>query len=313
MIAASGLVVVVRTAGERTFEACRALLLRQVPEQTVHVVDERPFEAALRRCYQIGIESGAEWMLTVDADVLVRDGAARELLGVAEQLPERYVQVEGRIHDKLKGGYREAGHRVYRVKHLAKALAAVPAPGEEIRPEFATLLRLSRLGHPSLKCETVFGIHDYEQFYRDLYRKALVHGQKHPQWLVEVLPRWKALAERDADFTVAIRGYCDGFQTFTKARIDTREYRDRAERALEELGLEEKDALGIDRGTLDMIAALQAGLLASEQGGGGDRATMQARAAAGSRRLGGVRLGLFVLGSLFNRLGDRVQRAALGE
>ena len=49
-------VVVIRSAGERTFEVCRKLLLEQVPAEAVEVVCERPFERALIRSYEIGIE-----------------------------------------------------------------------------------------------------------------------------------------------------------------------------------------------------------------------------------------------------------------
>src|SRR5690606_39569755 len=68
------LVVIVRTAGERTFELSHSLLLAQVPADRVLVVDERPFEKALRRTYELGIEHAARWTMTLDADVLLRPG-----------------------------------------------------------------------------------------------------------------------------------------------------------------------------------------------------------------------------------------------
>jgi len=306
----SGLLVVIRAAGERTFEACYALLLQQVPPGQIQVVDQRPFEAALRSCYELGISSGAEWMMTVDADVLIRPGAVKDLQGVANALPEQYAAVEGLVHDKLKGRYREAGHHLYRVKYLTKALSAVPEDGEEIRPEFATLQRLSRLGHPFLKCGTVFGIHDYEQFYRDLYRKAFVHGQKHPDWVEGVLPRWKREADSDPDVAVALRGYCDGFQSLTQARIDTRTYADRAGRTLHELGLREKASLGKDPATLALVEALLANV-DSTVGSEAER-SMGGRTTEGYRKRGLVVRGLDRLGSLLNRLGDRIQRRAQG-
>ncbi len=305
---APDLVVVVRTAGERTAAICRALLLRQLPAGHLHLVDERPLEAALRRCYQIGIDSGAEWMMTVDADVLGRAGAVPDLLRRAIRMPQRYVQVEGRIRDKLRGGYREAGHRVYRTRYLSRALAALPRDGAEIRPEFATLERLSRQGYPSLKCGIRFGIHDYEQYYRDLYRKAFVHGQKHPHWTLEVLPRWKAQADHDPDFAIAMRGYCDGLQSATPARIDARRYADDAARAMHQLGLAEKAPLDDDPETLAAIEALQAVVLATAPDD--EPAPAGARLRALYRRFGVARAGLAVFGSWLNRLGDRARRAA---
>ena len=303
-----GFVVVIRAAGERTFEACRHFLLREVPLDLLHVVQERPLEAALRKCYRIGMESGAEWMVTVDADVLARAGGVAALLEVARGLPERYVKVEGLVHDKLRGGYREGGPYVYRVKHLPMALPAVPDAGTQIRPEFSTLQRLSSLGYPSFKCSEVLGIHDYEQFYRDLYRKAFVHGQKHSHWLAEVLPRWRQLADSDADFSVAMRGYCDGFQTSAVAPIDVRAYGDRAMRALTELGLEEKPGLETNPASMSAIEAIQDRVLETPRETNQD--SIAVRVAKTYRKLGGLRLGMFVVGSLLNRVGDRFRRAA---
>ena len=70
----------IRSAGERTFEACRELVRKQVPANSVEVVDECPFEKALKRTYEIGILRGAKWTMTLDADVLLRKGQLRSSL-----------------------------------------------------------------------------------------------------------------------------------------------------------------------------------------------------------------------------------------
>ena len=136
------LIVVIRTVGERTFEACKALVIKQVPEALVYVVSEQPFEATLRHCYQIGIDSGAEWMMTLDSDVLLREEAIKNLLSEAERLPPQYLQLEGLLFDKLTGIYRNVGHRIYRTKYLDKALECIPPERSEIRPEDATLKKI---------------------------------------------------------------------------------------------------------------------------------------------------------------------------
>jgi hypothetical protein len=240
---ASSVIAVIRSASERTFEACRAAIAAQVPAGAVEVVNERPFEMALRQCYRIAIDSGAEWLLTCDADVLPRPGGVEAILRAARQLPDTHIQVEGLVHDKLLGGYRHAGHRVYRVRDLHKALAAIPPAGTQIRPETWVVDRLSSEGHPSIQCDVIFGVHDHEQFYRDLYRKAFVQGQKFREWLPEVIPRWRALADEDSDYRVATRAYFDGFQSTELASLDATRYVARAESALTSLGLTEKPPL----------------------------------------------------------------------
>lgn len=237
---ASNLIVVIRTAGERTFEPCKALVTKQVSEEKIFVVNERPFEAALRRCYQIGIDSEAEWMMTLDADVLLREGALEAFLTEAKQMPDHYLQVEGLIHDKLFGSYRRAGHRLYRTRYLRTALQNVPADGSELRPECSTLQRMASLGFPLMALDTVFGIHDYEQRFEDIYRKAFVHVHKHPEWIGLLAQRWKQHADGDPDFQIALRGLCDGLVSLEKARIDTRYFKQGAARAMETLGFREK-------------------------------------------------------------------------
>jgi hypothetical protein len=275
-------------------------LLRQIPEATLHVVNERPLEAALRACYRIGLDSGATWMVTLDADVLLRDGAVGELLEIARRLPDRYVKLQGLIHDKLRGRNRQGNPYVYRTKHLQRALSCLPRDGEEIRPESSTLERLSRAGYPSYTCKTLTGFHDFEQFYRDLYRKAFVHGQKHPQWVKDTLPHWRDAAERDRDFQVTMRGFLDGFQAKESARVDVRQYAEQAERALRELGLEEKTPL-------DPLPNPFPGISLGEE-----RAPARPEQTLGSLSPGArARLGLHLLGSFANRVGDTVLRWAL--
>jgi hypothetical protein len=200
------LIVVIRTVGERTFEACKALVVKQVPEELVYVVSEQPFELTLRRCYQIGIDSEAEWMMTLDADVLLREGAIEAFLSEAERLPPHYLQLEGLMFDKLSGIYRNVGHRMYRTQYLKTALQYIPANRTEIRPEDATLKKMGAIGFPSLIIPTVFGVHDYEQYYGDIYRKAFVHANKHSDKLTLFIERWKAHSPHDRDYLIAIRG-----------------------------------------------------------------------------------------------------------
>ncbi len=237
------LILVIRYSGERTFDICRELVLRQIPEGKVFFVSERPFEAALRKTYEIGIASGVKWMITLDADVLLRDGAIKSLLEEAEKGSRKLFQLEGLVHDKLMGGFRKAGYRIYRTEYLPVALGIVPADRVEIRPECATLRKMAELGYPSYECVQVYGAHDYEQFYRDVYRKAFVHANKHARWLPQIIERWKRLAVNDDDFRVALRGLYDGLMSLSEARIDVRDYTSSAQRALQELGLQEKQEL----------------------------------------------------------------------
>lgn len=237
------LTIVIRTAGERTVEACKSLLLHQVPACSVEIVNERPFECALLKTYEIGIDRGSKWLMTLDADVLLRDGAVSKFLAEAENMPDNYFQIEGRIHDKLTGQYRQAGHRIYRTSMLRKAIGVIPHSGTEIRPEYSTLVRMEALGFPSIRVGLVVGLHDYEQYLRDIYCKSFVHANKHA-WLVgDLVDRWKRLAPSDPDFGVALRGLVDGLLSSEPVRIDREMYYPKAEIALREGHYHEKGFL----------------------------------------------------------------------
>jgi hypothetical protein len=243
---ASDIVLVVRSSDERTVKFSTRQRLNQFPGGNIQLVREQPFEVALRKCYEIGHQSRAKWLITLDADIFVLPGALRKLVAIAEEMPDYYFQTQGRIFDKIFGTYRPAGSRVYRVSLLGSAIKNMPEVGSEIRPETATLKRMGALGHPSRLVGLVTGIHDYEQFYCDLYRKAFVHGQKHSYLAADLLKRCLKKKEVDHDFAVIFKGFCDGISSAEKATIDANRFRGEANAALIQLGLTEKPGFEVN-------------------------------------------------------------------
>jgi hypothetical protein len=307
------LIVVIRTVGERTFETCRNLVIQQIPENLVYIVSEQPFEATLRRCYEIGIASGAKWMMTLDADVLLRENAIQDFLTEAGKLPENYFQIEGLLHDKLTGLYRKVGHRMYRTKYLEKALECLPQPRETIRPEYTALLRMEQLGYLSLEIGTVFGIHDYEQYLNDIYRKAFVHAQKHPEWIPRFIEQWKEKADEDDDCRIALRGLYDGLMFTGKATIDKRDFIDNAKIALQNLNLSEKDQLTPGKADLNLVNSilLAVGIVPADRLPG-QRVTNQLsrtqRMKEKYTQLGLTRFFIYSLGVVLSRVGELLKR-----
>lgn len=306
--------VVIRTAGERTFEACKSLVLKQIPEDHLHIVNERPFEVALRRCYQIGLESNAKWMITLDADVLLRENAIAGLLSEAEAMPTDHFQIEGMVLDKLTHRFRWAGYRCYRVKYLQAALSLLPADRAEIRPESTTLEKMMVQGYPFLRSNQVYGIHDFEQNYRDVYRKTYVHADKHQIWLPEILATWKRLAREDADFRIALRGAYDGLLATESPRIDTRDYSEPAERAMTDLGLTEKnELLGECCGFPKVEALINKAVNSPGVPRLGTYSTRSQRLSDRYQRLGPWRIGPYLIGALLCDVGNIFKRMAEGK
>lgn len=233
-------VIVVRSSGERTLDACVSLLKSQSKEYEIHVIKEHPFDAALLSCYKIGRDSGLKWLVTVDADMLLCDGAVDTLIDHANQMPQHYFQLQGRIFDKVTGTIRLAGPRIYRTSMLQEAIAYLEKSTLRIRPEYSVIQEMVQKGHPSRSISKVTCLHDFEQYYGDLYRKAFVHAIKHEEMLQDLIKRCGELMETDDDFKVILKGLWDGTLFKSAVSIDSREFVSKAEAALKELGLDEK-------------------------------------------------------------------------
>jgi hypothetical protein len=246
-------IVVIRSAQERTIEICKELVAKQIDKDNIITLHEYPFELALRKCYELGNDSNAKWMVTLDADVLLRSSSIKELVLKAEQMPENYIQLEGRIFDKIMGMYRQAGHRVYRTKFLSQALNTIPSAGTQIRPEYFTLQQLGKIGYPSRRVADVFGLHDFEQYYLDLYRKSVVHAQKHSYFVPNLIERCTRYLHKDTDYLVILKGLWDGLIRADAVTIDKRRFLEDGRRALDELCLEEKASIVDKQSFVDHI------------------------------------------------------------
>ena len=179
LIAAKDVTAIVRSVGERTETACYNLLAEQVPAENIVIINEVPFSAAVAKTFQVGIERGLPWTLCIDADVLLRYGAVNDLLAIAAQADKNVFEIQSNILCKFFGGPRQAGNHIYRTSLLNKALDCIPKT-EVIRPETNTIKQMAARGFPRLEIKKLtIGLHDYEQYYVDIYRKAFVQAHKH--------------------------------------------------------------------------------------------------------------------------------------
>ncbi|MCG2590667.1 hypothetical protein [Rhodohalobacter sulfatireducens] len=238
-------IVVIRSAGERTKSVCRDIVLKQLSEKHVKVIQLTPFEEALRESYRIGIKSDKEWLITIDADVLPRKDFLKDIFGLTNKVSDDLFAFKPMIYDKILMKHRLAGFRVYRNKYLEKAFDFIPEDGQEIRPEEFTVKKMENLGHKTKIFEYVAGLHDYEQYYRDIYRKAYFHATKHAEQVAQLMEEWKKKSVDDPDYIVVLKGAVDGLLSGKMPKADLRFFEDSTRKALEELGLEEKKSLDV--------------------------------------------------------------------
>ena len=244
--------VVIRSVYERTESTCRRLILEQgVPENAVFVTHESPFSKALTSSLRIGVEQNRVWTFCFDADVLARDGAIRQMIELAEYQPGKTCEVQGYVLDKFFGGPRTAGNHLYRTAFLEHALESIPDEGVAIRPEHHMLEVMQQSGFPWVIVRCLIGIHDDEQYYRDIFRKSFVQAHKHDHLCDLFLEHWRQRAAHDPDYQVALEGFAAGVRHRGGVRIDVSDSLFSVN--LKQLGLEEKRPLSDSEWTLARI------------------------------------------------------------
>lgn len=251
----SDFIVLIRGANERTEELCKKLIVDQgVNEDNVRLIRESPFSKALLKTFEIGIEKDKKWTFCVDADVLLRPGSIHEMVRLADSQHEKVCQVQGYMMDKFFGGVRKGGVHLYRTSLLDKVIKHVPVEGTAIRPESYALQKMSDNGYPTSVVPYVVGLHDFEQYNFDIYRKAFVQAEKHQSRAELFIKLWKKRADSDFDYKVALRGFSDSVYNTQQIFIDNKQplYLEKFNAA----GIKEKQVLVTSNFTLGKIESI---------------------------------------------------------
>ncbi len=230
--------IIVRECGERTTETCVRLLQKIFPSQPVFRIKAQPFIVTLRRSLEKGLSERRPWTLCIDADVLPLPELGH-LLNEAKALPDDVFEIQGLVFDKLLAAPRAAGNHLYRTRLIEQALPLIPASAN-LRPETAMIEAMAANGFSCHQSRIWVGLHDFEQFYGDLFAKAFLHGHKHRFLMPLVRPLWQTLAQKDDDYRVAQQALCAAHRKTTMPSISRQEHVRDAAQALAELGLEEK-------------------------------------------------------------------------
>lgn len=240
--------VVVRECGERTAEACVGLLQELFPGQTIHRVSGRPFSVTLRRSLEKGLREGRHWLLCIDADVLVLPGLA-DFIDEMSRKPEDVFVGQALIVDKLLPSQRPAGNHLYRTELIPVALPLIP-DGNVLRPESEMIQAMRIKGLAFHQSRRIIGLHDFEQYYLDVYSKAFLHAKKHGNLMHLTEPVWRHLSQDDIDFGIALIALNDARLDVNHPEVSRDFRRAAAKHALASLSILEKAPLGADVGAL---------------------------------------------------------------
>ncbi len=265
------LFVIIRSAHERTEDLCVHLVQQQILTEQMTVIHERPFTVALRRSFEIGIEAGLEWTLCIDADVLVRKNAIIELIEDAAQFPSDIFSISGYVYDKFLGERLPGGLHLYRTTLLPLAITHIPGTSHDqisnasekiegtlsreelkyspiFRPETYVKGEMKKAGYDWGRIERAFGLHDYEQYYKDIYRKMVVRSRKSPNRRDSLLGRAIQNSRYDTDFLVANWGIRVGIGSSEHIHLDANQWKTETEVLLLANNIMEKSALSLEQG-----------------------------------------------------------------
>ncbi|KZK87647.1 hypothetical protein PsW64_00944 [Pseudovibrio sp. W64] len=251
--------VIIRSIGERTEQLCHSLIATQVPSENIHIVGEVPFSITLEKTYKIGLQENRKWTLCIDSDVLVKSGTIKELIGFAETCPEEVFEVNALAIDKFLVSPREVGQRLYRTSSLDLALEHVHAARTELRPETFIVDKIIETGLRQEHANVIVGIHDFEQSYRDIFRKVFIHTKKHRDAGVAADYRlWEKYSNFDEDFKVALAAYDLATKYSDSVMIDRdAKFMALFDEVLDKLKLIEKDSLSPGKSTsFELVSAI---------------------------------------------------------
>jgi len=214
------LLVIIRSVNERTESICIEKILDQgiLPENVV-IVKESPFANTLKKSFEIGVERNKKWTLCIDADVLLKSQSIVSIIEYADKQDNKTFEVQGYVLDKFIDGPRMAGNHLYRTEFLPIALEIWPIVKDEIRPEGSLLKLMASNGFPYVIYNEILGLHDFGQYYSDIYRKSFIQSRKHLHFTNLFVDTWKS-DSKDKDYQVALRGFADGIANTDEVLVD---------------------------------------------------------------------------------------------
>ena len=227
--------IIIRTTGERTEQAC----INSCKQQgDVHVIRAYPFGEAIRQTYELAIDLNQKWTPVIDADVIMYPDTIEK--GVAEVGNARDVFcIDGRTDDKIMMKHRRAGIHIYRTEYLKRAFEFIDS--NQLKPESHVRREMERKGFHTFTGRTIFGRHDYEQYYKDLWRKSVCQTKKLAKMIARsgIRNRWAEKALNDIDYRVILSAHEWAEKNNPEIFIDSRISYD-AEENLQRLKIVEK-------------------------------------------------------------------------
>lgn len=214
---------VIRASGERTFDECYHKVSEIFGSSNVALIQNvSPFAKVVSKTIGLGINSDMKWTVSIDADVIPDDYILDHIQNRIADIPNDVFMFEGLVQDYLCFRYRPAGIHVYRNSLLQSIKDLVPRGNKYLRAESEFRNRAIAKGFSFLRYNDLYGYHDFEQDYFDIYRKCFMFSKKHKPWVRFLKNQYNRFKESNFDYLIALEGLEDGiaYDGHIENRID---------------------------------------------------------------------------------------------
>lgn len=237
---------VVRTVGERTENLCNELIVRYKNQNEPMFTVRRPTHVdAIQETLELAADQPGGWIVAVDADMLLYPGALNQMRTELNSVHENASVVHFAVSDKF---YRMRRWGVTAYRQCAAAEGAIVLSDIRKNPslkiERALIRKLQEAGRIIDFSKTDVALHDFYQYYSDLYRKAYLNAVRNPAITKRAEKVWKRVATSDPDYIVILKGTHDAVDGSVRLSNSVRDFEPtRLKEIVESLGLEEKSPL----------------------------------------------------------------------
>jgi hypothetical protein len=175
--------IAIRATNERTLDLLvQQLNLQKQPGDAIKVFgDQEPFPDKMLKVFEWCMAQDKPISLVVDADILLRRNALQIIRKKFGRLPQKRSGFGVMLFDRFFKRPKFRGLNVYRTSYLNLFVEHLPKVRHSLRPESDLQKLVGTLGHPYKNDFVKFyvaGLHDYFQYYRDIYFKMLIRSQR---------------------------------------------------------------------------------------------------------------------------------------
>ena len=200
--------ICIRSIGEFTTKRLLEDIIYQIgSNEKVHLIKNLKLYEAVDRCFEFAIKEKSTWLITLDADLVIRPDFMNIFFSIANSMKSDEIEAHAMTVDRLFMKYRSAGNRLYRVSSLTLLRKLLDKTKINIRPEGTMLFEATKLGYKIKPIKDVVAMHDFFQFSRDLFRKGYLSSYKHASHSSELKSTWRELSKSSLDFQVLLRGF----------------------------------------------------------------------------------------------------------